>query len=402
MTNLDAFSQNYLQLALEIDKHIEGYVDAYIGPEALKSAVQSTPQKDAAALLDDLAWLQDNLPTDPPNRHRYLKGGLRAIECQLHLINGEEFDYFEEANRLFDIRPQLIAEESLLAVHRELDSLLPGSSPLAERMTKWRKRFEVKRAQLLPLLELACGEARGRTAALLSLPEEESIEISLTSDQPWMAYNWYEGEGRSFIEINSDVPPDALSLLETMAHEAYPGHHTEAVLKDRHLYRGKGWGEHAVRLLNAPEAVISEGIATTAVEIIFPHNSSFEWMNEVIFPAAGLDPEPIERMIRLNKFERLVRDVMGNAAILYHTGQMNEAQTVDYFQTYALLDKEEAEQSFRFISDPFFRAYTFTYTAGYDLIEQAANGNKMTIFLRLLTDGVLPSEISMPQPGISE
>lgn len=393
MTNLDAFSQNYLRLALEIDKHVEGYVDTYIGPEELKSAVQSTPPKDPAALLDDLAWLQDNLPTDPPQRHRYLKGVMRAMDCQIRIINGEEFDYFDEANHLFDIRPQLIPEADLLAVHHELDSLLPGSHPLAGRMTKWRKKFEIAKEQLLPLLELARAEARSRTAALLTLPENESIEIILTSDQPWMAYNWYEGDGRSFIEINTDVPPDAFSLLETIAHEAYPGHHTEAVLKDTLLYRGKGWGEHAVRLLNAPEAVISEGIATTAAEVIFPNNSSFEWTNECILPTIGLSPEPVELMVRLNQFERLVRHVMGNAAILYHTGQMNEAQAVDYFQTYALHDKAEAEQSLRFIGDPLFRAYAFTYTAGYDLIEQAANGNKTPIFLRLLTDGVLPSEL---------
>lgn len=43
MTILDDFSQNYLRLVLEIGKHIEEYVDAYIGPEPLKTAVQSQP-----------------------------------------------------------------------------------------------------------------------------------------------------------------------------------------------------------------------------------------------------------------------------------------------------------------------------------------------------------------------
>jgi hypothetical protein len=85
---------------------------------------------------------------------------------------------------------------------------------------------------------------------------------------------------------------------------------------------------------------------------------------------------------------------MGNAAILYHTGQLNREQIVDYYQTYALVNRARAEKSFDFISDPLFRAYTFTYTMGYDLIAEAANGgDKKPIFLRLLTDGVLPSEI---------
>jgi hypothetical protein len=393
MTRLDDFSQNYLRLALEIDKHFEGYVDAYIGPAELKTAVLSTPPKAPTALHDDLAWLQDNLPTNPPHRRRYLTGVLRAIDCTIRMLNGEEFDYFDEANRLFDIRPQLVPEDDLLTVHRELDGLLPGSGTLAERMNNRRKKFELQTEQILPLLELARAETRTRTAALLTLPEVESVEIILTNNQPWTAYNWYKGSGHSVIEFNTDIPTSALGLLDTFAHEGYPGHHTEAILKESLLYRERGWGEHAVRLLNAPEGVIAEGIATTALEIIFPNHSSFEWINEVILPAAGLEGEPVEQMVRLNKSGRLLRHVMGNAAILYHTGRLNREQIIDYFQTYGLANKERAEKSFEFISDPLFRAYTFTYTTGYDLIAEAANGDKMPIFLRLLTDGILPSEI---------
>jgi hypothetical protein len=394
MMTIDEFSRNYLRLALEIEKHFEGYVDAYIGPEDLKTAVLSTSPKTPAALLDDLAWLQDNLPTDPAHRHRYLNGVLRAIDCTIRMLNGQEFDYYDEANRLFDIRPQLVPEEELLAVHSELDTLLPGSGSLAERMNARRKKFEVETEQILPLLEFARLETRKRTAEFIVLPEDESVEITLTSSQPWTAYNWYKGSGRSLIEFNTDIPSNAMALLDTFAHEGYPGHHTEAILKESLLYREKGWGEHAIRLLNAPEGVIAEGIATTALEIIFPDHSDIEWSNKVILPAAGIEPEPVEQTIRLKKSGRLLRHVSGNAAILYHTGQLNKAQIVDYYQTYALTNKARSEKSFDFISDPLFRAYTFTYTMGYDLIAEAANGgDKKPIFLRLLTDGVLPSEI---------
>jgi hypothetical protein len=394
MKLLDEFSRNYLRLALEIDKHFEGYVDAFIGPEELKAAVQATPPKAPASLLDDLAWLQDNLPAGPPHRHRYLTGVLRAIECTVRMINGEEFDYFDEANRLFDIRPRLIPEDEFLAAHRELETILPGTGPPAERMTNRRKKFEIETGQILRLLEPARVETRKRTAELVTLPDDEGVDIVLTSSQPWSAYNWYQGSGRSLIEFNTDIPTNALALLDTFAHEGYPGHHTEAVLKERLLYWEKGWGEHAVRLLNAPEAVIAEGIATTALEIIFPNDSSFEWANKHILPASGKVPEPVELTIRLDKFGNLLRHVMGNAAILYHTGRLNKKQIVDYYETYALVSRARAEKSFDFISDPLFRAYTFTYTSGYDLIAEAAKGgDKKSIFLRLLTDGILPSEI---------
>jgi hypothetical protein len=93
---------------------------------------------------------------------------------------------------------------------------------------------------------------------------------------------------------------------------------------------------------------------------------------------------------------------MGNAAILYHTGRLNEEQIVDYVQSYALVNRERAEKSFSFISDRLFRAYTFTYTSGYDLIAEASSDNKTPIFLRLLTDGILPSEIKLLNAEKSE
>ena len=241
---------------------------------------------------------------------------------------------------------------------------------------------------------MARTETRKRTTELVSLPDNEGFAIELTSNQPWTAYNWYLGNGRSLIEFNTDIPSNALAILNTFAHEGYPGHHTEALIKENLLYLGKGWGEHAARLLNAPEAVIAEGIATTAVEIIFPGDSQFEWVNEVILPAAGIEGEPVEQLMRLSEAGRLLRYISGNAAILHHSGKLNKEQTIDYIQTYALTEKDRAEKSFSFITHPLFRAYTFTYTSGYDLITDAANGDKKPIFMRLLTDGILPSEIS--------
>jgi hypothetical protein len=257
-----------------------------------------------------------------------------------------------------------------------------------------RRRFEIQTEQILPLLELARAETRSRTADLVSLPADEDVNIELTSNHPWSAYHCYLGNGRSLIEFNTDIPSNALSILDIFAHEGYPGHHTEAVLKEQMLFRGKGWGEHAVRLLNAPEGVTAEAIATTAAEIIFPGVSRFEWVCEVILPAVGIQGEPSAHLLRLNQAGRMLRYISGNAAILYHSGKLNKAQTLDYYQTYAMVDEKRAEQSFSFINHPLFRAYTFTYTTGYDLITEAANGDKTPIFLKLLTDGILPSEIA--------
>jgi hypothetical protein len=184
-------------------------------------------------------------------------------------------------------------------------------------------------------------------------------------------------------------------LISTFAHEGYPGHHTEGLLKEQHLWRAHGYAEAAVALLHSPAAVIAEGIATTAVEMIFPAGSHHDWTEKVLLPAAGIAPlEDAAAMRRLAEASQKLGYVSGNAAILYHTGKLNQEQTIDYICTYGLRSRQRAEKNFSFISHPLFRSYSFTYTQGYNLIASAVSGaEKKALFVRLLTEQLLPSHI---------
>jgi len=292
MMNLDDYGRSYLRLTLEIEKHVEGYVDAYYGPAELKADVEAGDKKSPAALLDDVAALRDVLPADA-SRRAYADASLRAMDCTVRMINGEEFAYLDEVNRLYDIAPEAMDEAEFTAAHKVLDGMLDGDGSVQDRIQARRKRFELKPEQLPALLDLARVETRKRTAVYLQeyashqLPDAESVEVTLTNDQPWGAYNWYLGNGKSLIEFNTDVPVSALGILSTFAHEGYPGHHTESLLKEISLYREKGYGEQSAMLLHSPAAVIAEGIAVQAVEIIFPDDSHYDWIADVVLPAAG-------------------------------------------------------------------------------------------------------------------
>jgi hypothetical protein len=86
--------------------------------------------------------------------------------------------------------------------------------------------------------------------------------------------------------------------------------------------------------------------------------------------------------------------VAGNAALRYHTGQADQAQTLDYLKTMEALDEDRAAKTFEFISHPLGRSYIFTYTAGYDLINAAAKGgDKQHVFKHLLNKPVLPRDL---------
>jgi hypothetical protein len=396
MPPLEPFGQGYLRLTLEIHKHIDGYIDAYYGPEALRAAVNAAPPRAPADLLGDVQRLQDAIPTADPARAAYLTATLRAIECTVRMLRGEAFDYLDEVYQIYDIRPRRVEESRFEAAHRDLDEALPGQPhvTLAERLATWRKDFEIDAGRALELLELARAETRRRTAAFIPLPDDESVEVKLTSNQPWSAYNWYLGNGRSLIEFDSDMPFQATALLGTFAHEGYPGHHTEHMLKEIALFRARGYAEQAVMLLHSPSAVIAEGIATTALDIIFPDDSHHEWNVEVMLPAAGLPVEAglAERLQRAARASEALRYVNGNAAILYHTGRLDKAGTIDYMRTYGLATAERAAKSFSFITHPLYRSYPFTYSVGHDLI--AATPDPVATFRRLLTEQVLPSELA--------
>src|SRR5205807_1877531 len=139
--------------------------------------------------------------------------------------------------------------------------MLPDDGTVQERLRARRRRFEVDGERALELFQVAIDEVRRRTRALFSLPDGEAVDIRLVNDKPWAAYNWYLGGHRSLVEVNADSPAHANALTGMMAHEGYPGHHVEHATKEQCLYEQNGWTEACVQLINAPECVISEGIA---------------------------------------------------------------------------------------------------------------------------------------------
>ena len=401
MTSLTAFDQNYFRLVLEIDKHIDGYIDAYYGPAFIKEEVGRAPKKDVLTLRQDLLQLQEQIPAEPLSRNRYVTAVLRAIDCTLRMLDGETFDYLEEVYRIYDIRPQLVDEARFLEAHAALDELLPGDAPIMRRLQQWRTPFMLPQDKIMALLDFAKAETRERTAVFLQpfayqLPSGEDIELKLTENQPWGAYNWYLGDYKSLVEFNVDNPLSALGILSTFAHEGYPGHHTEGILKEKYLYRMHGYAEEAVKLLHSPSAVIAEGIATTALEIIFPKNEAYQWVVDYLLPAADIHVDvSAEALQRITEASLTLRYVGENAATKYHSGELDQEETITYMQKYGLRGRARAEKGFEFITHPLFRSYSFTYTQGYDLITRGAvDGDKSKIFCRLLTEQVLPSQLT--------
>ncbi len=399
--NTDPISTRYLMLALELDRQIEGLVDAYIGVPELRASVLAQPLRPAAEIADDLVALHCELHQSnyPVRRKAYLAAQLRALIALARKQAGEVLSYCEEVRTCFDIEPHFIDESLFEEANAQLDALLPRPTPdasLSARYAAWRSQFIIAPDGAMRLIERIAYEARTRTAALLDLPEGEGVQFVLVNDQSWIGYNWYLGNAQSRVEINTDLPIYATSLLDLVCHEAYPGHHTEHALKEHHLYHTQGWGEHAIQLINTPECVIAEGIATLAAEMIFgyddsPTGDSVAWAAAELYPLAGihLSSAAQAELRQINTARRHLRALDSNAALLLHERGASEADVLAYLLRYAAGTLDEARQRLRFIRHPLWRTYIFTYASGYDLLKRWI-GNRPERFVTLLTEQITP------------
>ncbi len=396
MTNLDAFGTEYLRIAFGVERHFPGFIDAYVGPAELRAEADAAPPPAVADLLRRTRALHEGLAGHgyPTTRRDYLDRQLTAIAMVLRKLSGEDVPYRDEVAACFDIVPEFVPETSFDAALRELDEIVPGRGPLIDRMDEWRDRYIIDNATARTAFDLLLNETRARTVDIVELPAGESIELRFVEDKPWSGYNWYLGNAKSLVEINIDLPLRVNLLPDLIAHEGYPGHHTEHSLKDRILWQEKGYAENAIHLIDTPECVISEGIATVAEAQIFPDNEGITWKANVFYPSVGIAGDP-RREERIDALFGELRAVDGNAAILRHEAGASESEVIAYLQRWGLVQKARAERRFRFIDDPLWRPYVFTYYAGRDLMrDYLGKGPRPTRIERFrysLTEQITPS-----------
>jgi hypothetical protein len=149
----------------------------------------------------------------------------------------------------------------------------------------------------------------------------------------------------------------------------YPGHHTEHASKEQELYSKRNYLEASIQLINTPDCTMSEGLADAAPKFVIGE--------------AGSADESIERLISMH---RLMVNV--NTALLVHDKHVTIDEAKSYFMEEAAIPKEEVDQRIRFILDPLWRGYIFTYYQGEKLVRrawrQAKEANKETGLVRIL------------------
>jgi hypothetical protein len=396
VTSEDA-GEEYARLALAIDQHMPGYVDAYFGPPEWRDQVQQEGLRPLAELASRAATLASAVAgasAMDAQRRDFLARHIHAMQANLRLLQGEKMALADEVEELFDIRPTWVDEAVFEEAHRLLDELLPAGDSLRERMALRRRALEIPTQAGMELLPLMHQHLHNLTGRHFALPAGESLEFAFVQNKPWGAYNWYLGGGRSRIEINTDLPLHINGLAATVAHECYPGHHTELCIKDTGLVQHERRFEHSVVLVNAPSGVVSEGMAMCALEAVMPSEDWVAWHSAEVFPRAGLRLDA-QRERAIDQAREDLDDAAGNAAFLLYDQGAASGEVSRYLQRYGLQTQQEAGKTIEFLSNPLFRSYIFTYAWGKRMLKALFAQKQETIswFARLLSEAVTPSQI---------
>lgn len=386
--------REYLLLGLRFDRLVEGFVDAYTGDPALKGQVADEPRPDPRDLAATARALRADLPSSglPPERVEFLEGQLAALEVSGRKLAGEPVGFVDEVESYFQVRIERADPAAYEAAHRALDDLLPGSGTLAERYVAWRESQVVPPDLLGAAIDAFSSDLRDRVRATYPLPEQETVEYEVVTNKPWSGFNYYLGNYRSRVAMNADLPVRLADLPRIVAHESYPGHHTEHARKERLLVEAGGQDEHTIFLVNTPECLMAEGLADLGVRAAVGDGWG-RWAQDVYADLGiAFDGERNDAVLAATAPLNSVRQ---DCAILLHDAHAAEDDVVRYAQQWALLSEERARKSMAMLTDPLWRAYISTYVEGYRLLGRwlDAGVDQGERFRRLLDEPLTPRTI---------
>jgi len=282
----------------------------------------------------------------------------------------------------------------------ELDALLPGSGERAARIEALRQAFVIPPARLQAVFDAAIAECRRRTLLHLKLPDQERFTVEYVTGKPWSAYNWYKGDDRSVIQVNTELPVTLDRAVDLACHEGYPGHHVYNLSLEEALVRGRGWMEYTVYPLFSPQSLIAEGTANFGIEVAFPGEERVAFDTELA-KIAGLDASQVPSYAKVQKLLAKLSYAGNEAARQYLDGRIGASAAADWLERYALTSpRARAEQRVRFFDT--YRAYVINYNLGQDLVREYVEarggtadnpGRRWQVFAELLASPRLPGDL---------
>ena len=399
MAKLSKFGEDFLLLALRIDKHIKGYVDFYFGPEKLRQIVEHESLTAPNTLLNDSNNLikQSGAQGYNKERERYIEKLLVAMKTSIEMLIGSEISIKDQFIKLYDVDLQPAKEFELENLKEEYEEAYKGHGSLEERMSKLRITRKVPESKVFKFFKKAVDITEKRTKELFTdlLPNNESLIIDVVKsneDVKWNCYNWYLGNFISRIGVNPTYQMYWTAFLSYSSHEAYPGHHTEFAVKEERLYRELNQFEHSLLILHSPKLVISEGIADKALSVLFSNQEVAE-IGLKEFCSDPLKEVSLEELELQGRVKAKLPVFWYNFAYHALVDKYGEKQLMRYGKNFEIFSDEDLISGIKRILKPAFSNNAFMYYLGNNILQKYGDVPSLKDFRNLLINPILPSDL---------
>ncbi len=403
MVKNSEFGEDFLLLALRIDKHIEGYIDFYIGPEKLQRFVESEVITAPEKLLKDSHRLLNQVGSQGYDKKRkiYLEKMLIAMKTSTELLIGAKISIIDQFKRLYDVDIPPANDSKLENFKEEFSEAYGKPEILGAYMKKLRIIRKVPESSVFAFFKKALNITKNKTKDLFGdfFPDGEDIIIEVVNNNnnddklKWACYEWYLGNYISRIDVNPKYQMYWTVLLSYAAHEGYPGHHTEFVLKEKRLYRDLNQFEHSLLILHSPKLVISEGIAKTAINMLFSNKEVTE-IGLKEFCSDASEEVSLEKLVLQNIAKGKMAQFWYNFAYHALIDKYNDKELVRYANYYEMYGEDEVKSEIKRLNNPTHSKNAFLYDLGINLIKNKyGESPSVKDFKNLLFNPILPSNL---------
>ncbi|MEH7885162.1 hypothetical protein V7654_12680 [Bacillus sp. JJ1609] len=319
-------------------------------------------------ISDALDEAESEIKAKEGHEGEYLRAMLNGFRYFARSLQGDNVPYEELIANIQELPSTLITEQQLEHARDLVEkglSDLGYKGSLFEKATAWRSDTLIDPEQVTTVAEnFRENSKQGTLKRVIGLPEEDGIDwIKPIRGVFWSGYSKYTGKYRGNLTFNIDRPWTEPILAQIMTHEGYPGHQAFYCRWDYLFQQGKLPLEASYYLINSPTNALFEGGPETALSFL-----GWDDLNE---ETPGVTDEQKQQYLLARNYLDYQRMFTTNACFMYNLGQVSREEAIDYLIKKGGITEIEANNAFRFFSDPIQKTYFPCYYYGRWMVGNA-------------------------------
>lgn len=298
----------------------------------------------------------------------YIQGIIKGIRMMTRVMSGEEISYAEQILDMQEVVSREVSSEQIEPVRERVDRKLTDRGyrgTVAEKVRSFLEDTRIDPEEVVSVTRAFLSRCKEATEKkILTLPPGDGIDsINGVRGVFWSGNSAYLGEFKGKLTFNLDKPWSLPTFGNVLCHEGYPGHHAFYCHWDDLFRQGKLPLEGSFYIKNTPTNAMFEGAPECALHFLGwddPEEETPEITDqEKMDFALGRDIQDLQRIYQTN------------CCHLVNIEGMSREQAVSYMTGTGFMKEIEANNTYRFFTDPTRRTYYVSYFYGRWIVQMA-------------------------------